>query len=259
MTFAFLPAWLAAIVFVVLTSVVSLAIYGVTRWLLLSRIQPDTHDLAASVLFRIGALHALILALAFAQEQTNYVDVLESVDAEVAALTDVYDDLQRYRGADLEPLRVALKDYVGLVAGGEWRRLASGGLSQDAWARWREVYEGVLDLEPQTARQITLRDAMIQDLQTISDARKNRELATLDSSSVIFTVAAAAGLVFAMIAYFPFRPSLANLVLLIAFAAYTGLVFFFILAMSNPFAPPVSLEPNAFKALAAEWNAPPGG
>jgi hypothetical protein len=259
MTLVSVPAWLTALFFVTATCLVSLAGYALARRLLDDRIRTDTRELAESVLFRIGALNALILALAFAQEQGNYTDVLNSVDLEVASLSDVHDDLGRYPGADLADLGTALEAYVDIVATGEWEMLASGRLSDEAWTRWRTVYEGVLDLEPASARQTTLRDTMIQDLQTVSDTRKRRELATLDRSTHIFSIAAAAGLLLVMIAYFPFRPSLANLVLLVAYAGYSGLIFFFILAMSNPFAPPVALDPDAFQAIAAEWRNPPGG
>jgi hypothetical protein len=259
MIFASVPTWIAAPLFVAATCLLSLAGYGVARYLLRPRIQADTQELAASILFRIGALNALILALAFAQEQSNYTDVLDSVDAEVASLSDVHDDLGRYSGADVAEYRAALEAYVDTVANGEWRLLASGRLSDDAWTQWQTVYEGVLDLAPATPRQTTLRATMIGDLQTVADARKRRELATLDRTTDIFSIAAAVGLVLVMIAYFPFRPSLANLTLLVAYSGYTGLIFFFILAMSNPFAPPVALDPDAFQAIAAEWQNPPGG
>jgi hypothetical protein len=49
------------------TILISIATYAVARVLLISRSASETKDLAGSVIFRVSALHGLILALVFAQ------------------------------------------------------------------------------------------------------------------------------------------------------------------------------------------------
>ena len=62
--------------------------------------EPDerTRDLAASVLFRISALHGLVLALVFASEVVQYQQLGFEIAAEVNAVSDIYYDAALRRG-----------------------------------------------------------------------------------------------------------------------------------------------------------------
>ena len=71
---------------------------------------------------------------------------------------------------------------------------------------------------------------------------------------MMFAGAGLIGLFLVVVSYFNFRPSPINLTLLAAFAAYNGLILFFIAAMNNPFADPVALEPAAFVRLHQELS-----
>ncbi len=252
MSLASLPVWLGATIFVVLTCALSLLFYAIARRLLARRTSDDTGRLADSVVFRIGALHSLILALVFAQEEVNYASLHETVSTEVAAIGDIFYDLARYDAEANRPLQEQVVGYVEIVAETEWSALAAGGLSTDAWIAWDSVYVGVLDLEPQSGRQTSLRDSLLRDLDIISDSRNDRELAAIESVTDIFWFAAIFGLILVVTSYFNFKPSPINLALLTGFAAYNGLILFFIAAMNNPFADPAALQPTAFERLGQE-------
>lgn len=209
--------------------------------------EPDdrTMDLAASVLFRISALHGLVLALVFASEVVEYHQLEFESAVEVNAITDVYFDAGRY-GAEAEGIREAMQTYLSVIQS-EWESLGTiGNLSPAAWASWEKAYHATLDLDPITPREMSLRENMLSKIHVIAENRDLREYHAESALSGLFWGAAIVGVLLVSVGYFPFPPKRENLLLLSLFAGYTGFILFTIFAMSNPYAAPGALEPNLF-------------
>ena len=219
-------------------------------------IEPEeqTKDLAGSVLFRISALHGLVLALVFASEVVEYNQLGFETASEVNAVSDVYYDAGRY-GDDALPVRTAMRDYLRIVPTQEWAELGSEGeLSSQAWAHWEAAYLAILNLEPSTKRETALRTNMLQKIHVISENRDLREHHAKSSLGLLFWIAALAGVLLISVGYYPFPPKRDNVILLSVFAAYTGFILYTIFAMSNPFSAPSALEPTLFFDLIAELD-----
>ena len=69
----------------------------------------DSRELAGSVLFRVAALHGLVLALVFAQELISIRDVHVTSAHEAAMLADIYYDLERYDAEGTQEIRAELE------------------------------------------------------------------------------------------------------------------------------------------------------
>lgn len=234
--------------FAVGTAALVLAVYFLARSLLAHHAQEDAHELAGSVVFRISALHGLILALVFAQETVTRYNLEQETIRESSALTDLFYDIDRHGSARRDEMRLALRTYAETVVAEEWAELAdTGRLSGAAWQGWEAVYEIVLDLEADTLRQATLRNAMLADLEEVAKMRDSRESHGFSNNLMPFWFAAISGVVLISFAYFYFAPRPLNLLLLSVFGAYTGIVLFLIFSFSNPFAAPAALEPVAVK------------
>ncbi|MDN2564915.1 DUF4239 domain-containing protein [Aquibium sp. A9E412] len=213
-------------------------------------VESETRELAGSVIFRVAALHGLILALVFAQEMIDYQELRSSLVEEATAVADIYNDIRRYGGDAVEPMQSALSAYVRVVVDEEWDRLARDThLAPEAWSLRETVYLAVLDLEPQTAREEALRNHMLAKIQKIAELRQKRENTALQAISSMFWFAAVAGVVLITLPYFIFPPSPLNLMLLSVYGAFTGIVMLFIYAFSDPFSPPGNLAPAAFERL----------
>ncbi len=224
--------------------------YGITR-LLLGRLSggKDTGTLADSIIFLTASLHGLVLALVFAQEQVNIVDLRQTSAHEAGAIANVFYDLDRFEpGGNLEARR-ALAGYVQIVIEEEWTLLQDGQLSQRAWDLWDDAFNAVLDLDPTSPRQEALRDRMLEDIGPISESRNIRVADASSGVTGLFWMVALPGVFFVVIPYFVIRASLLHFLLLGCFAAYNGLVMFTIFVMSNPYSPPFPVEPDAFKAI----------
>jgi hypothetical protein len=213
---------------------------------------PSTHtrDLASSVIFRVSALHGLILALVFAQEMVEFQQIKFDGAVEANAVADAYYDSERYDEKAKAEIQAPLAEYLKIVINDEWSKLGSTGfLSPAAWAQWDIVYNKVLDLEPATKRQESLRDNMLASIHTIALTRDKRENHGSDPLNGMFWLAAVSGVVLIALGYFPFPPEQHNLLLICMFGAFTGIVLFFIYAFANPYSPPGALTPAPFERL----------
>ena len=237
--------------FVAGATAIVLASYFLARRLLPEGTESDrTHDVAGSVAFRIAALHGLILGLVYAQELSDYKDVRSALTEEAIAVTDVYNDIRRYGGGEVDPVQDGLKRYLSTVIDVEWGMLGrSEGLSPQAWAEWEGVYERLLNLQPTTNRERWLGDRMLGRITDVAKLREAREAGVFGRFSGLFWAPAIAGLALLSVPFHVYRPTRGHLVLLSTFGIYSGVVLFFIYAFSDPFRPPGRLEPVAFERL----------
>jgi hypothetical protein len=251
MTFFYtVPSLILATVIILLSCTLSLLPYLLARRVLLSRTDEHSKELAGSVLFRVGALHSLILALIFAQELLNFNEARHSMTREAILVGNVFYDLERYDKTETKSARADLVEYTNVVINREWETLAvSGRLEEQAWQEWQSAYTKILDFAPNNTRQDALKDIMLDQVREISELRIDRENAALVGANKLFLSAAVVGIVIMSIAYFPFAPTTVNLTLLLLFGIYTGFVIYFILAFSNPFSGAGYIEPISFERL----------
>ncbi len=212
--------------------------------------EDETNDLAGSVIFRVAALHGLILALVFAQNLLNYQEIRTALVHEATAIADIFYDFGRYGAENAEEMQKETLEYARIVKDEEWDLLAQERrLSSDAWVQREILYNAILDLEPETLRQTTIRDFMLVRIREVAEFRQARENSALNTLSVLFWIPAIAGLFLVAIPYFVFSPTRLNMSLITVYAGFSGLVLFVIYAFSDPFAHPNRLEPIAFERL----------
>jgi len=240
----------SGLLFVGATFVLTFGAYFLARRCLMPRSDEQARELASSVIFRVAALHGLILALVFAEELSNSDALVQAVNREANQIESIYFDLGRYGGDHADQVRQAIAFYVKDVIEFEWDLLGSEGrLSDDAW-RYREIaLQVLLDLDESTARLSWLRTRMLDQMAAVETERNNREIIAATDVSALFWIIAFVGVALVAAPYFPFAPNTANLSLLAVYAAYTGLVLFFIDAFDNPFAGFGGVRPVSFELL----------
>jgi hypothetical protein len=253
--------WTAAVglAFVVATIAIILGCYAAMRRLFGRSQEVDTKELASSVIFRISALHGLIIALVFAQEMADFQNVRSEMSVEVTAIADVYNDARRYSADAASAIGPELESYLETVIGSEWERLgAEGRLDPGAWAAWERVYETVLDLPAASPRETALRDHMLSRIHDIAEERERRAAAAHSIVDRMFWWAAVAGVVFMSLGYYTFPPTRPNVILLCLFGAYTGIILYFIYAFSSPYVAPGQVSPRQFVELLEDIRAERG-
>jgi len=243
-------AVLTGALFVAGTILIALSVYAFMRRIVGDKFDDKTETLAGSVIFRVSALHGLILALVFAQELYDYTELQSNLVDEATAIADIYNDIARY-GTEAQPaVQTALARYTQLVIDEEWTLLAEDNvLSSEGWRLRETVYQALLDLNADSARQETLRSHMIEKIQLIAELRQERENNALHDMNLLFWVAAFAGLILVTVPYFVFSPTPLHIALLAVYGGFSGLVMFIIFAFADPFSSPGALEPLAFERL----------
>ncbi|OXT01694.1 hypothetical protein B7H23_01665 [Notoacmeibacter marinus] len=217
-----------------------------TTYALARRFMPEqddkTADAASSIGFRIAALHGLILALVYAQELDDYKTVRQILTNEAVAIADIFNDMRRFGGAEVETVQAGLADYLQIAATDELGSLGDGdGLLLAGWRRWENVYENLLNLESENERQRFLQQTMLDRSKQIASFRQQREAAASDNYSSLFWGPAIIGVILLAIPYYVFRPTRSHLFLLGVFGLYSGVILFFIYAFANPFREPGKL------------------
>lgn len=244
------PPLLSALVFVVAVVVLALASYGAMRAFAGRHVYDERKDLAGSVIFRVSALHGLILALVFAQEIGNLNEADRTAAREAVVVADTFFDLERYDPDSTRDIRAALARYVDRVVSTEWSTLARDrALDLEAWDNWEAAYHGALDLAPTSARQEYLHALILDNIREISGLRMIRENDARRGVQPLFVVAALVGIVLTAASYFTYEPRRLNLGLMAIFAAYTGLVVYVIVTFANPFHAPGMVQPVGFERL----------
>jgi hypothetical protein len=228
---------------------------------------PDGHDqslaardIAQAAGFRIAALYGVLLALVYAQELADYQGVRDGLAREAVAIADVWHDAGRYGAPLAAVVQPAMARYVTFVVEREWYFLGEERrLSQKAWEAREIAYRAVLDAEPGTAAQVSLRERMIVRLRDIAEDRHIRGEMAARGFGAIFWAPAIIGLGLVAIPFHVFPPTRQARVMLVAFGGFAGLILFFIQGFSNPFRGPIALSPAPFERLMEQGIGSPAG
>lgn len=240
-----LSPWLSATIVFFSIFFLVIAPYLISRHFWGKYSDEESETLASSIIFRTASLHSLILALVFAQEQINVFEVRRSTVKEGSAVADIFYDLKRYDPESTLSLQRQLAKYTQVVIEQEWELLSRGELSTTAWELWDNVYVGILDLQPSNNKQHTLRERMLTDVDLISLSRDFRQADYDSGITSLFWVVAIFGVVFVVLPYFVFKANKVNFILISTYAAFTSLVIYTIVVMSNPYKAPFVVEPKA--------------
>jgi hypothetical protein len=251
-----LPAWLGGS----LAMLAAIAL-GVLPVIAVRRVLPDdvpakAGQIAETVAGRSGAVHALILALVFAEAQSAHADLRQEVSKEISAIEHLALHLAQWNAPEEDGLRTQLAAYVRAVMESEWRARAGPSGSPEVKRAYDALDLDLLDLKADTPRQQSLRTRMIGDMEDLQDHRKARLSLLHRGLPGLFWWVALAGFVITVGLFFVFPPTRLTGALLSVYGAYTGLVLYLILALSHPYVGPAAIDPAPYAAVLSELGTP---
>jgi hypothetical protein len=243
-----LPVLLAG-VSIALSAAGGVAIYRLARflWPVSDR---EGADLAAVVIVRIGVLHALIVALAFAEVKQNEMQARQLVAEAAVTIADVFYDLQRYGPEQtVAEQRLAVR-YAVEVIHRDWPQLdARGELSVEAWDTWRELLGQVLDFQPASRRQELVHARLVRNLYLLEEQRQKQLIDAHEALHPFFWFAAIVGLIVICGCLAPYPPRRSTHVLVAAFAGFTGAVLYLAYDVTTPFSGLSIIPPAGFETF----------
>ncbi|MEM8854828.1 MAG: hypothetical protein AAGD34_14090 [Pseudomonadota bacterium] len=252
----------AGLVFFITTFAATFGSYALMRTAFKSHIGPDTRSIAETTMFRIAALHGLILALVFAQELSNIYTLKSTVDREANGLGSIVRNLDRYDssgGSDSRTTQIKtdIARYVRATIDTEWKALdETRRLSASVDAVWDSIYQSLLDLPANGSAQTWLRDRMLTSIEAVGVERKTREIAAASDINPIFWVVAFGGIISLAVCFFAYEPTRTTIALLMVYTFYSALVLFIIKLSDFPFSTPGLVPPTSLEILYDELLRP---
>lgn len=143
-----------------------------------SRFSPEqltrSHDATGNMLAVAGTLYAVMLGLVVVDAMVRFEKAIDVVQAEAAALADIFILAQRLPETQRNRVHDACRDYAVQVAYGEWPLMAQGLVSIDARKAGLRILRSLDDFEPTTEAEKAIFPLMLQEMQTIWDHRRER-------------------------------------------------------------------------------------
>lgn len=252
-----LPAWLGAIVAMLVATTASALPLIIVRRRLSDELSPSARDVAETVALRIGAIHGLILALVFTEAEATHASLQQEVSKEATTIEHINLQLTQWNSSEGNALRTQLEAYVNAVLQKEWQDTARPQGSREVRQAYHNLDAGILNLMADTPQQKSLRDRMIVNMDKLQDHRKARLALLHRGLPGLFWWMALVGFGIIVGFFLVFPVSVMHTTILSIYGAYTGLALYFILALSHPYAGPATIDTAPYRiALEEEVKAP---
>jgi hypothetical protein len=246
---ASVPFWLLGLLIV--GSVTLLAFLGLTavRRAVPREVRAAHNDVAGFLIAVVGAVYAVMLALVVIAVWEQFESARGIAEREANAVADLYRGAGGFADADRVRLRDGLLAYARAVADDEWPALAQGRASDRAWEALDALWRDYLALDPQSARETALYDEALDQLDELSDARRERLLASRTAIPGVLWVALIGGgvITIGFSYFFGVGDERAHTLMTIALAGVIGIGLYVIVAMDLPFAGDVAISPDSFR------------
>ncbi|MEX0349710.1 MAG: hypothetical protein AB3N15_09840 [Paracoccaceae bacterium] len=233
--------WASVALIIIVMSAISVVPYYVLHRLRQRPPSDETKDMAVNIGFRIGTLHALILALIFSGAQEQYEQARETITAEIIILSEAAHEIARLRDDNLDPVLSKLFQYVDALEqddtpGIDIHNIGNSDLIfREASQVSSEIYQALLAIEPEEEQQSIALDRIVSKLDQAFSLRLERVSSTARGVSNLFWTLSAVGYVFLLFVFYVIPFSWVRSGLLALYSIYTGLTLFFIIEMSNPY------------------------
>jgi len=143
-----------------------------------SRFSPEqltrAHDATGNMLAVAGTLYAVMLGLVVVDAMVRFEKAIDVVQAEAAALADIFILAQRLPQPQRSRVHDACRDYAVQVVYAEWPLMAQGLVSIDARKAGLRILRSLDDFEPTTEAEKAIFPLILQEMQTIWEHRRER-------------------------------------------------------------------------------------
>lgn len=246
-----MDAWLWG--FIITGSAVLASIGGmllVRRSVELSTLESH-HQVAGFIYAVVGVLYAVLLAFVVITVWERFEETVTRVAQEANELGDLYRSAEAFPEATRGRMRERIVRYARLVIEEEWPAMARGTASPAAWEAFDEVWRVYLRTEPGDAAESIWYAESLDRLEELSDDRRLRLLNVRSRvrGAMWATLLLGGAITIAFSYLFGTRYLWAQTVMVGALSGLIALIFFLILALDNPFAEPIRVEPAAFRQL----------
>ena len=243
-----LPLALGLVLSGVVLGAAAIALYTLVRSCVRWNDSDDTNQAAVWGARSIAMIYALIVSLTFANLNSEYSELSETIDNEALALEQLYRGLDAAYGKEVSDLQSAISNYTRMVIDEEWPAMRKGELLFVADAALDEIRLKLIALRQSESRAI-FPNALLDDINDVENARGQRGFDLFEPTPTVFWVIALASLAGTIVCASANPPSAWAFTAIGVFGALNGAIFYAILALSHPFLPAVDMRPDALETV----------
>jgi hypothetical protein len=217
------------------------------------------NDVAGFIYAALGVIYAVLIALVVIAVWEEYELARETVEQEANAAADIYwlaDRLPEPRGSHVQEL---VRSYAQEVVEHEWPLMEQGQtplMTQQrgtpaGWTLIDDIRQNIQNFEPRTQAEEQLYAEGLDQVDTLSDARRMRLVAAEEGvPAVLWSVLVFGGIAAVSFTYlFGLESTWAHRLMVATLAAVIGLVLFTVGAMEYPFSGGARIGTEAFELI----------
>jgi ABC-type multidrug transport system fused ATPase/permease subunit len=244
-----------SVVAMVLATLAGLLVYGISYKLISKYQSGELKDPISSLLRVVGMIVGLMISLVFADVVGELKAIENAIEREAAAISDTFNDLQRFDIDSTREIRTNLIEYTQAVIDDDWPALAKDKLGERALTLKMQFEESVWNMKPATPLQEKLWSQILTDIDAMSDYRLSRLNNALAKPPAYINVIIF-GFLVTMAFFGAYRPQVPLVALVSLYTVFVGLVLYLTLALSDPFQS--GFDPTTFEQLIEKLRAKNG-
>lgn len=209
------------------------------------------NEVAGFIYAVVGPMYAILLAFVVFVVWGHFEDAKADVATEADQVAVIWDQARGLDQVHEQALRQATVAYARDVIDDDWPLMSSSQLSPQADKDVVDMFDVVLSLPVQTARDQALYGQLLSDVHDLANERRVRLLRTQDSlHPVLWAVLVIGAVVTVAYSYvFGMRDRIVHAVLVAALAGTVVGMLGMIRLIDGPFVGSVSVRPDAFEAI----------
>ena len=237
---------LGASIAVLLSLALTCAIFIVAHIFFRGKRPDQTKVFAQQMALRVGAMHALVMALVFSSLNGELSKLHEMSNAEAISAANIYYILRGNQAEEAARLRSVIPDYLQMVIEKDWAELSQTSHKLPAWELIAEMQEITLNWKPRTHSDEILKRYIFDNLNTMAQNRNKRVIKWQTGLPLIFWAIAIGGYILTLLPYLSVELSKRRLLLVCGYAFMIGIMLYGIAVLDKPFlsraVKPVSFE-----------------
>ncbi|MGE2734992.1 DUF4239 domain-containing protein [Mycolicibacterium vaccae] len=215
----------------------------------------NTNEVSAPVFQLAGVLYAVLVAFVVVVVWEQFSDAEDASGMEAAAVADLLRDSEALPAESRATVQRSLIAYARDVVDDEFPRMRRGETIEEQSAELLTVWSSYLEVEPVTRSEIAFFEQAIVELNELSSDRKLR-VSTSESSvpgELWVLLVGGGGVVMAFTFLFGTRDVVVHALAVGLTAALLAFVLYLIFALEHPYAGQLSVRPDAFSKVLADW------
>ncbi|MBU6423743.1 MAG: DUF4239 domain-containing protein [Chloroflexota bacterium] len=237
-------------------AVVAAMVVAVAGFVVVDRLWPverrePNNEVAGFIYAVVGPMYAILLAFVVFVVWGHFEDAKADVATEANQVAVIWDQARGLDPAHERALRQVAVAYARDVVNDDWALMSSARLSPQADKDVVEMFDVVLSLPVETARDQALYAQLLSDVHDLANERRVRLLRTQDSlHPVLWAVLLIGAAITVAYSYvFGMRQRLVHGVLVAALAGTVVGMLCMIRLIDGPFVGTVSVRPDAFETI----------